>query len=121
MFYLSIGSGSDCTHPLGLNPAALAKLDSGGTVNIGVFQFLRAVVAGVPAEGAGGLFDKVDANGVFQIFNRIPVAFGAVNFPVASGSCVVLDTLDTGGSSFSTPGGGGLQSREGQGTQQGNE
>jgi uncharacterized protein (TIGR03437 family) len=102
LFYLSIGSGSACTHPLGLNQAALAKLDSGGTVNIGVFQLLRAVVSGVPAEGAGGLFDKVDANGAFQIFNRIPNAFGAVNFPVVSGSCVVLDTLDT-GSGFSVP------------------
>lgn len=102
MFYLSTGSGSTCTHPLGLNQAALAKLDAGGTVNIGVFQLLRAVVSGVPAEGAGGLFDKVDANGAFQLFSRIPVAFGALNFPVATGSCVVLDTLDTGGG-FSVP------------------
>lgn len=97
LFYLSIGAGSNCAHPLGLGPAALAKLDNGGTVNLGVFELLRAVVSGVPAEGAGGLFDKVNANGAFQIFNRIPNAFGAVNYPVASGSCVVLDTLDTGG------------------------
>lgn len=101
-FFLSIGSGSACTHPLGLNQATLSKLDAGGTANIGVFQLLRAVVAGVPAEGAGGLFDKVDANGAFQLFNRIPNAFGALNFPVASGSCVVLDTLDT-GSGFAVP------------------
>jgi hypothetical protein len=52
------------------------------------------VVSGVPAEGAGGLFNKADFNNVFQMYNRITVAFGGSNFPVAIGSCAVLDTID---------------------------
>jgi uncharacterized protein (TIGR03437 family) len=97
LVYVSIASGSStCTHPLGLPAAALAKLDSGGTVNIGVFEILRAIASGIPLEGGGGLFANVNADGVFQLFNRIPNAFGVVNFPVASGACAVLDTLDVG-------------------------
>ena len=97
LVYVSIASGSiTCTHPLGLPAATLAKLDTGGTVNIGVFEILRAIASGIPLEGGGGLFAMVNADGVFQLFNRIPNAFGVINFPVASGSCAVLDTLDVG-------------------------
>lgn len=94
LFYLSIGAGSrTCVSPLGLNAAALAKLDAGGTVNVGVIQLLRAVLFGVPAEGAGAVFDTVNADGAFQMYNRILFSFGGVNFPVAAGSCAVLDTI----------------------------
>ncbi len=97
LIYVSIASGSTtCTHPLGLPATALAKLDSGGTVSVGVFEILRAIASGIPLEGGGGLFAMVNADGVFQLFNRIPNAFGVINFPVASGSCAVLDTLDVG-------------------------
>ena len=110
LIYISIASGSaTCAHPLGLPSATLVKLDSGGTVNVGVFEILRAVAFGIPLEGGGGLFDTVNADAVFQLFNRIPNAFGAINFPVASGSCAVLDTLDVGSGAllpdFSTIGG----------------
>ena len=97
LIYVSIGSGSTtCVHPLGLPSAALAKLDSGGMVSVGIFEILRAIASGIPLEGGGGLFAMVNADGVFQLFNRIPNAFGVINFPVASGSCAVLDTLDVG-------------------------
>lgn len=97
LFYLSIAApgASACTHPFGLSQAAMSKLDvPGGTINIGMFQMLRAVVLGLPAEGAGGLFEAVDANATFQTFSQILFAFGGYNYPVASGSCAVLDTLD---------------------------
>ena len=95
-FTISISNDpTGCAHPLGLAKDALAKLDApGGTANVGLFLFLRAVVAGVPAEGAGGLFNRADFNNVFQMYNRITVAFGGANFPVAVGSCAVLDTID---------------------------
>lgn len=93
-FYLSLGAGSKtCVHPLGLMQDALARLDAGGTANIGHFLMLRAVVSILSPEGVGGVFDTVDANGAFQLTNSILFAFGGYNYPVASGSCAVLDTL----------------------------
>lgn len=114
LFYLSIGSGSStCAHPLGLSADALARLDAGGTINTGLFLMLRAVVQGLGAEGAGGLFETADANAVFQLFSRILVAFGGYNYPVASGSCAILDTVDPVGGfavpDFATLGGKELQ------------
>jgi uncharacterized protein (TIGR03437 family) len=93
-FYLSIASSGSttCTHPFGLSQAAMAKLDSGGSINIGLFLLLSAVELGVAAEGAGGLFDVADANTVFQMYSRIVFAFGGTNFPVATGSCAIMDT-----------------------------
>ena len=103
LFYLSIASGSrTCTHPLGLPADALARLDAGGTANVGHFLMLRAIVSGVPAEGVGGVFDAVDANAAFQLTNRILFAFGGSNYQVASGSCAVLDSFDP-GATFSVP------------------
>ena len=103
LFYLSIASGTrTCTHPLGLGQDALARLDAGGTANLGHFLMLRAVVQGVPAEGTGGVFDSVDANGAFQLTNRILYAFGGASYPVAVGSCAVLDSLDP-GAGFTVP------------------
>jgi uncharacterized protein (TIGR03437 family) len=104
-FVLSIAaSGSVCTHPLGLTQSSLATLDSGGTANVGLFQMLRAFIAllGGSIEGAGGLFDNVSANGVFQMYNRIPVAFGASPYPAPLNGCVVIDQVNT-GSGFSAP------------------
>jgi len=99
-FVLSIaGTGSVCTHPLGLTQASLATLDSGGTVNVGLFQMLRAFIALLNGsiEGAGGLFDNVSANGVFQMYNRIPVAFGTSPYPAPLNGCVAVDQSNTGG------------------------
>jgi len=95
---------STCVHPFGLSQSALATLDNGGTLNIGLFQVLRAYVAqlGGSAEGTGGLFDNVNANGVFQMYNRILVAFGAVSYPAPLNSCVVIDQQITGGG-FAVP------------------
>jgi uncharacterized protein (TIGR03437 family) len=93
-------SGSDvCTHIFGLSASALARLDSGGTVNVGLFQVLRAFVAalGGPVEGAGGLFDDSDANSVFNLYTLIPVAYGAVTYPAPLNSCVVIDQAITSG------------------------
>jgi uncharacterized protein (TIGR03437 family) len=95
---------SACVHPFGLSQSQLATLDSGGTLNIGLFQVLRAFVAllGGSVEGAGGLFDNVNANGVFQLYNRIPVAFGAISYPAPLNGCVVIDQQNTGGG-FTVP------------------
>ena len=110
---LSIASAgvSACVHPFGLSQSALATLDSGGTVNAGFFQALTAFVAqvGGQIQGAGGLFDNVNANGVFQMYNRIPVAFGVISYPAPLNSCVVIEQLNTGAGftvpNFSTIGG----------------
>jgi uncharacterized protein (TIGR03437 family) len=95
---------SACVHPFGLSQSALFTLDSGGTVNIGLFQVLRAFVAqfGGSAEGAGGLFANVNANSAFQMYNRIPAAFGAVSYPAALNACVVFDQQITAGG-FAVP------------------
>jgi uncharacterized protein (TIGR03437 family) len=97
LFYLEIaGAGAAaCTHPLGLTADVLKRLDTpGGKANIGVFQMLRAVVLGLPAEGTGGLFESVDANAAFQNFSQIVFSFGGYNYPIPAGSCAVLDTID---------------------------
>jgi uncharacterized protein (TIGR03437 family) len=92
-FYLSIASSGSttCTHPFGLSQAALAKLDSGGTVNVGHF-LLAELFLTISINGAGGLFAEADANSVFQMYRTIDLAYGAANVPVASGSCGVMDT-----------------------------
>jgi uncharacterized protein (TIGR03437 family) len=101
---IATAGSSTCVHPFGLSQSALATLDGGGTVNIGVFQVLRAYLAlfGGSVEGTGGLFDNVNANGVFQTYNRILVAFGAVSYPVPLNACVVIDQQNTGGG-FTVP------------------
>jgi uncharacterized protein (TIGR03437 family) len=104
-FVLSIaGTGSVCTHPLGLTQASLATLDSGGTLNVGLFQMLRAFIAVLNGsiEGAGGLFDNANANSVFQMYNRIPVAFGTAPYPAPLNGCVAVDQVNT-GSGFMAP------------------
>jgi uncharacterized protein (TIGR03437 family) len=108
-FVLSIaGTGSVCAHPLGLTQSSLAILDTlplgSGTVNVGLFQMLRAFIAllGGSIEGAGGLFDNVNFDGVFQMYNRIPVTFGAVPYPAPLNGCVVVDQSITGGG-FTAP------------------
>ncbi len=98
-------NGADaCTHIFGLSASALATLDSGGTVNVGLFQVLRAYVAalGGPVEGAGGLFDNANASAVFNMYNLIPVAYGAVSYPAPLNKCVVIDQVNTSGG-FSLP------------------
>ncbi len=93
-------SGSSaCTHIFGLSPAALATLDSGGTVNVGLFQILSGYAAalGGAVQGAGGLFDNADSNAVFNMYNLIPVAYGAVSYPAPLNSCVVIDQVITSG------------------------
>jgi hypothetical protein len=91
-------SGSDvCTHIFGLNESALATLDSGGTVNVGLFQILSGYAAalGGAVQGAGGLFDNANESSVFNLYNLIPVAYGAVSYPAPLNSCVVIDQVIT--------------------------
>ena len=103
LFYLEIGSNSTtCVHPLGLTASQLGALDQGGTLNIGVLQILQAVVLGTSAGGAGGVFLKANANNVYQAYNLIPNGFGTFAFPVAAGSCAVMDSLNTIGA-FTVP------------------
>src|SRR5580698_10538295 len=93
-------SGSSaCKHIFGLSPAALATLDSGGTANVGLFQILSGYAAalGGSVQGAGGLFDNADSNSVFNMYNLIPVAYGAVSYPAPLNSCVVIDQVITSG------------------------
>jgi uncharacterized protein (TIGR03437 family) len=93
-------SGSSaCKHIFGLSPAALATLDSGGTANVGLFQILSGYAAalGGAVQGAGGLFDNADSNSVFNMYNLIPVAYGAVSYPAPLNSCVVIDQVITSG------------------------
>jgi uncharacterized protein (TIGR03437 family) len=93
------GGNTACTHIFGFSESSLATLDSGGTVNIGLFQVLRgyAPALGGAVEGAGGLFDNANANSVFNLYNLIPVAYGAVSYPAPLNSCVVIDQAITSG------------------------
>jgi uncharacterized protein (TIGR03437 family) len=95
---------STCTHIFGLSPTSLATLDSGGTANVGIFQILSGYAAALngAVQGAGGLFDNADSNSVFNLYNLIPVAYGAVIYPAPLNSCVVIDQVITSGG-FSTP------------------
>jgi len=97
-------NGSACEHVFGLSETALASLDSGSPVNVGLFQILRAFVTslGGPVEGAGGLFNNADANSVFNMYQLIPVAYGAVTYPAPLNACTVIDQIDTSGG-FSLP------------------
>jgi uncharacterized protein (TIGR03437 family) len=105
-FVLSIAAAgaSVCTHPFGLTQSSLATLDSGGTVNVGIFQMLRAFITLLNGsiEGAGGLFDNANANAVFQMYNRIPASFGSVPYPAPLNGCVVVDQVNF-GSGFMAP------------------
>jgi uncharacterized protein (TIGR03437 family) len=90
---------STCTHVFGLSASALATLDSGGTANVGLFQILSGYAAALngAVQGAGGLFDKAESNAVFNMYNLIPVAYGAVSYPAPLNSCVVIDQVITSG------------------------
>jgi uncharacterized protein (TIGR03437 family) len=101
---IAASGSSACTHIFGLSPAALATLDSGGTANVGIFQILSGYAAALngAVQGAGGLFDNADSNSVFNLYNLIPVAYGAVIYPAPLNSCVVVDQVITSGG-FSTP------------------
>ena len=93
-------NGSDvCSHIFGLSDSALATLDGGGTVNVGLFQVLigYAPALGGAVQGAGGLFDNANAASVYNIYNLIPVAYGAVTYPAPLNKCVVIDQVITGG------------------------
>jgi uncharacterized protein (TIGR03437 family) len=83
-------SGSICKHPLGLDSAALAKLDAGQHVTMGLFVLLPGLsFLGIPVDAAAGAFFETDANGVF-----VASGLGAFNQPaitVAPGTCVVYD------------------------------
>lgn len=93
-FVLSTASAlGSCVHPFGLSPQAEATLDSGGTVNIGVFAAVRGAVQTIIADGAGGLFETANASQVFSTLNLIVQNFHVTYYPAATGSCVVYDEL----------------------------
>jgi hypothetical protein len=52
---------------------------------------------GGPVQGAGGLFDNANASAVYNLYNLIPVAYGAVSYPAPLNSCVVIDQVNTSG------------------------
>src|SRR5579884_877904 len=88
-FVLSTASSQgSCVHPFGLSPAAEQTLDSGGTVNIGVFAALRGVAAGITAEGAGGIFANANASQVFATYANVLTHFNIDAFPVPENTCV---------------------------------
>ena len=58
---------------------------------------LRAVVLGLQAEGAGGIFLKANATQVFETYVHIPKAFGSIPYPTALNSCVTYDNQDASG------------------------
>ena len=59
-------SAGACAHPFGLDQTALAKLDGGGTVNLGLFLFVPdANLGSSTVDGALGGFFAADANGAY--------------------------------------------------------
>jgi len=86
-------AGATCTHPLGLNAAALAKLDAGGTVNVGLlalFSGIQAGGSGSPQDAAVAAIFTMNADNVVQMLrqggnpNQSPIRLPA-------GSCGLWD------------------------------
>jgi hypothetical protein len=64
---VSISATNVCNHPLGLNAAALGKLDVGGSVNIGVFLASRQNTGPlVQADSATAMFQAAAADILFS-------------------------------------------------------
>lgn len=85
---------TSCVHPFGLNAAAEAKLDSGGTVNVGIFGAVRGAVPPIVAEGGGGLFETVNASQLFATYTTLVSNFHVNYYPAPAGGCVVYDQLN---------------------------
>jgi uncharacterized protein (TIGR03437 family) len=90
--------GRVCIPPLGLNAASLAKLDQGGTINIGQLSLSRSTIQatipglstlGVTTEQAGAAFGAVNGGALFGL-TQTPGAVPPLNVP---GTCIV-QTID---------------------------
>lgn len=92
-FVLPVSNDPVCAHPFGLNATALGQLDSGGTVNVGIFAAIRGAASGITAEGAGGVFEAGNASAVYKTYDAELNTFHVVSYPVALNSCVVYDEL----------------------------
>jgi hypothetical protein len=84
---------SSCVHPLLLTAANEATIDSGGTLNIGVFSAIRGTIEVSTAEGLGGLFATVNAAQLFAAYQSVLSNLHVVPYPVATGQCVIYDQL----------------------------
>jgi len=87
---LSIASGKpDCDHPMALNHNALSSLDGGGKVKLGLLLLARLSILGFQVDGAGGGFFEGDATAAFQA----ALQAGGASYPLAVGTCVVIDQI----------------------------
>jgi len=84
---------TSCVHPFGLNQAAEAAVDAGGTANVGVFAAIRGAASGFTAEGAGGLFENANAAQLWATYSAIIANFHVTYYPAPAGGCAVYDQL----------------------------
>jgi len=85
--------GSTCPHPMGLNATALAKLDSGGTVNVGLLALLSNITTGDNSRGDAvltGVFSMNADNIVQSLGQGAQPNQSPMRVPV--GKCAVWDT-----------------------------
>jgi uncharacterized protein (TIGR03437 family) len=100
--------GSVCQHPLGLDKAALRRLDAGQTLTVGILNLNKFNLAGLTGgESAAASFREVDASGVFvqsglgTFASLLPLPIDVSSVTVgAPGQCFVTnlnpqDTTDT--------------------------
>jgi uncharacterized protein (TIGR03437 family) len=101
---MSIASGSpDCVHPMGVTHTGLVSLDNGGKIKLGLLLLARLSILGFQADAAAGAFFEGDANTAFTA----SLQAGGTTYPIAVGSCIVIDQI-TGAGTPSTPGVGGI-------------
>jgi len=90
-----------CTHPFGLTAASLAKLDNGGTVNVGALLLLPGITmdkSTTPNDIALAAFFNANADQLFLATKQLQDPNQPPE-PVAAGKCAVWDVFGP-----STPG-----------------
>jgi uncharacterized protein (TIGR03437 family) len=91
--FAKAAGGKTCTAPLGLSAATLQKLDTGGTLTVGLLAIARnseeLTIVGLPVhvnvDSASGAFAQFNAAGLFNL-NLTPGALPPFNAP---GTCIV--------------------------------
>ena len=86
------GSSKACTHPLGLSASALQKLDTGGTVTVGLFLLSSSTAnislggqnVSTKTQGVNGAFAKYTGGGLFSLETT-----GNLLPPTALGTCTL--------------------------------
>jgi uncharacterized protein (TIGR03437 family) len=82
-----------CTHPFGLDAAAEAKVDAGGSVNVAAFTVAKATIEKTSAEGLAGRFAAWNGDQLFEGYAALLRDLRVVAYPAPVDGCVVYDEL----------------------------